>query len=223
MAGNVDVTGIVLAGGSSKRFGSDKAWAELDGRPLLQWVANALATVCREVIVVRARGQRLPAVALDVPARLVTDEVEGQGPLAGLFSAFAQAETEYCVVAPVDVPLLRPALVRLLAERVQGHDVAVPVVRGYREPLLAAYRSTRCEQRFRESFAAGNRKVGAAYEGLDVLEVTERMLRVVDADLRSFRNANEPEVLASLGEFLRKGSGGAEAFSHAIERSRNSG
>lgn len=223
MAVDPGVTGVILAGGESRRFGSDKAWAELHGRPLLQWVANALAAVCREVIIVHARGQRLPNVRVEVPVRLVADEVEGQGPLAGLFSAFAHATTEYCIVSPVDVPLLRPALVRLLAQQIAGHDVAVPIVRGFREPLLAAYRTVSCERRFRESFAAGNRRVGAAYEGLDVLELPESLLRTVDPDLRSFRNANEPGVLEDLYRLLCESAQGNRDTSHAAECGGESG
>jgi molybdopterin-guanine dinucleotide biosynthesis protein A len=196
------VTGLILAGGRSRRFGSDKAWAELEGRPLLQWVGEALAAVCSELVVVRAKGQALPAVAVPVPVRCVEDEFEAFGPLAGLVSGFLHVRTEYCVSAAVDVPLLQPGVVRRLAERAVGHDVAVPRIRGFAEPLAAAYRATTCLARFRASLLGGNRKIQAAYAGMDVVYVDEDDIRDVDADLRSFENANYPESIEELARIL---------------------
>ena len=57
------IAGLILAGGKSTRFGTDKAAAPLAGRPMLQWVVDALAGVCEEIVIVAALGQELPAGA----------------------------------------------------------------------------------------------------------------------------------------------------------------
>ena len=53
------IDGLILAGGKSSRFGSDKASARLRGRPLLQWVLSAIEPVCRRIVIVKAQGQEV--------------------------------------------------------------------------------------------------------------------------------------------------------------------
>ena len=93
--------GAVLAGGVGRRFGSDKALAELDGRPLVAHVAAALAGECQTVVVC---GRTLAGhVSLaDRPA-------PGLGPLAGIAAALRHAADEgydEVLSAPCDTPLL---------------------------------------------------------------------------------------------------------------------
>jgi hypothetical protein len=80
----VGLSAIVLAGGRSTRFGSDKASALIDGRPMLQRVVEAVAAVCDEVIVVAAAGGAGSLPPYAEPLVIVEDRVEGSGPLAGL-------------------------------------------------------------------------------------------------------------------------------------------
>ncbi|MCK9518440.1 MAG: molybdenum cofactor guanylyltransferase [Dehalococcoidia bacterium] len=196
------VTGLILAGGKSRRFGSDKAWAEFHGRTLLQWVADGVAAACSEVLIVHAAGQLLPPIQVPVPVRCVQDEFEEMGPLAGLITGFPHIQHEYCVSASVDVPLLQPGVVRRIAERAVGHDVAVPYVGGFRQPLIAGYRPATCLAPFRRSLLGGDRRILAAYAGLNVTEVTEDDLLDMDRDLRSFKNANRPDALQELSGIL---------------------
>ena len=85
------VTGIIVAGGLSRRFGSDKASASLRGRPLLQWVRDALAPVVDEIVAVTAAGQALPPMHPAIPVTVVEDREPERGPLAGLAAGFAAA------------------------------------------------------------------------------------------------------------------------------------
>ncbi|HXU23683.1 MAG TPA: NTP transferase domain-containing protein, partial [Tepidiformaceae bacterium] len=67
------ITGVILAGGKSTRFGSDKAAALLLGRPMLQWSVSALGAVCDELVVVVAKDQVLPAFDAPVPVKVSVD------------------------------------------------------------------------------------------------------------------------------------------------------
>lgn len=196
------LTGVLLAGGRSTRFGTDKAAALLRGRPLAQWVAQALAAACDALVVVHARGQALPALDVAVPVRCVEDRWEARGPLAALVTAFPLVETPLCVVASTDVPLLAPGVVRLLAARVAAHDGAVPLVDGHRQPLVACYRPAICAGPFEAHLAASHGSVLGALDGLDIVEVAEPELRAIDPALRSFRNANTPAALRAIDALL---------------------
>ena len=192
------VTGVVLAGGRSTRFGSDKASALLRGRPLLEWVVDAVASACERVVVVKARGQVLPAVDCPVPWVVVEDIYEAQGPLAGLVAGFARVSTPLAFATSCDSPLLVPALIAHLAAMADGYDVVCPEVGGRTQPLAAIYRPDRCLPAFRESVEAGRLRIVAAFEDLRVRRVGEGEVAAADPRLLSFENANTPERLAEI-------------------------
>jgi molybdenum cofactor guanylyltransferase len=196
----VGLTGIILAGGRSARFGSDKAWAQLRGRALLDWVSAAVAEVCDEIIVVKALGQELPATG----ARLATveDFVEGTGPVAGMVAGLRAVSTEYAFAVSCDAPLLQPAVIRLLVERAAGRDGALPEADGAAQPLVAVYRVATVLPALEAAFAAGERRLLRALLPLDLARPLEHELRLVDKSLRSFVNANDPAVLEGLEELL---------------------
>lgn len=147
-----DLTGLVLAGGRSRRMGADKALVEVDGRPLVRVVAARLAHVCVEVLVAPG-ARRLP----DLPWRQVGDRVAGEGPLAGILGGLAAASTPLVAVAGVDMPAVDPDLYAALADAWDGTQPAVvPVAAGRPQPLHAVY-ATAALPRFAALFDAGER------------------------------------------------------------------
>ncbi|KAB1187246.1 MULTISPECIES: molybdenum cofactor guanylyltransferase [Haloferax] len=146
-----DVTGVVLAGGSSSRFeDGNKALATLDGETLVERVVRALSSATKQppLVAVRTEAQRdrfsrtLPS-AWDV--RFVMDDDELTGPLAGLLSACETASTRWLFTVGCDMPLVDASTVTGTFERATRtaacHPCAVvPVSRGQYEPLHAVYR-----------------------------------------------------------------------------------
>lgn len=108
------VTGIVLAGGRSRRFGSDKLTARVDGVPLVERAAAALALVSDDVLVVLppAGGPALPP-----SIRVVRDPEPHGGPLVGLAAGLAAARAPIALVAGGDMPWLAPGVLAALIER----------------------------------------------------------------------------------------------------------
>lgn len=197
------LTGLILAGGKSTRFGADKASALLAGRPMLQWVAEALARTCSNLVIVRAVGQQLPPIEVPAPILAVDDRWEARGPLAGLASGLPLVTTEYCFATSCDAPLLQPDVVRYLADRATGHDLACVDVGGFRNPLVAVYRAQSCSAPFRQAVESGVLKITAAFGGLDMVVVSEDEIRAADPELLSFENANRPEALTAIEQRLR--------------------
>jgi molybdopterin-guanine dinucleotide biosynthesis protein A len=114
----VSVTGIVLAGGRSSRFGGAKLEAELDGVALVQHAIAALARVADEVLVA---GPAPPGSMVDiagdrVPMRSIADRVPFEGPLAALAGALEAARGEIAVVAGGDMPRLVPEVLRAMVD-----------------------------------------------------------------------------------------------------------
>jgi molybdopterin-guanine dinucleotide biosynthesis protein A len=135
-----DVTGIVLAGGRSSRFGSDKLAADLDGRPLLHHAVEAVAAVVHEVIVIAAPGVEPPIpAALGSRVRVVHDPEPFGGPLLGLVTALSAVTTPLALVAGGDMPRMVPTVLRRLVTAVRPDRHAVILeVPGRIQPLPMA-------------------------------------------------------------------------------------
>lgn len=202
---------IILAGGKSSRFGSDKASALLRGRPLLEWVARAAADVCESTVVVRAKGQELPSLDLAVPPRVVEDEQHGIGPLAGIIAGMRASTAERCLVCSCDAPLLQPRLIAFLDEYLAagGADIVLPIANGHPQPLLAIYRRDAALPVFKAALEAGDLKINRIIASLVTVRVEEPSLVAADPALDSFRNCNTPGALAELEASLVRAVDGA--------------
>jgi molybdopterin-guanine dinucleotide biosynthesis protein A len=119
------LTGVLLVGGASTRFGSPKALAELDGRTLAEIVWERLGEACDERLAVGKRNDELP-----LPFALLDDGTELRAPIAGVVAALRAASNDCCVVVPVDCAWLSADSICLL-----GENVAVPQT----GPLPGAY------------------------------------------------------------------------------------
>ena len=163
------LTGILLAGGSSSRFGSPKALARFQGETLAERAWRLLGEVSDERLAVgRGYGLSFPALA-----------DEGTGPVAAIGAGLRHATHDIAVVVPVDMPLLTVEALRSLAEACR--DAAVPQA----GPLPCAV-----ARRVLPAFEAGERRLGAVLDGLDTVRV--------ELDERLLANVNTPADLDRL-------------------------
>ncbi|MFN0093257.1 MAG: molybdenum cofactor guanylyltransferase [Dehalococcoidia bacterium] len=196
--GPTGMSGVVLAGGKSTRFGSDKASALLRGRPMLDWVVAAVGEVCDEVVVVHAPGQRLPTIAASV--RLAVDDVPGEGPLAGLIAGFRTATAPVCFLTSCDVPLVRPALIAAVGGALARSDATAvaPMTEGRLQPLLGAYLRLKTLEAAEALFAVGERSLQAVLRRVGARALPDAVVVEADRDLLSFRNANDQATLEAI-------------------------
>ena len=192
-AASTDLTGIVLAGGASRRMGRDKAFLELDGKPLIAHVIERLARVCADVLVVA--GDVQPYAGLG--ARLVEDRFRNVGVLGGLHAGLEAAAHELALAVGCDMPFLRPELLKAFASWAEGFDVVVLRQGEQIEPLHGAYRRT-CLPAIEGAICAGERRIISFFPHVRVRYVTPEDVAPFDPGLRSFRNVNTPEEWESV-------------------------
>ena len=187
-----DCTAVVMAGGQSRRMGSDKATLLLGELTLLQRVVAIVAPLFGE-LVVSVREQRT-----DIDWPQICDQHPNAGPLAGLCAALEHARTPWIFALATDMPFVRSALIELLATRRAGFDAVVPVVAGHPQPLAAFY-STNCLApiRARLEEEGGKRSLRAVLDRLNVCYVGESELIAADPGLRSFFDLDTPDDLAA--------------------------
>ena len=185
-----NVTGVVLAGGGSRRMGYNKAFLELDGRPLIEIVVERMASVCAEVVVVA--GDARPYAGLGV--RLVEDRFRGVGALGGLHAGLEAATHELSLIVGCDMPFLIPDLLRAFAGWVAGFDAAVlrHGEKEYLEPLHGAYGRT-CLPTIEAAIRVKRRRIVSFFPEVRTRYVTPADVAAFDPDLRSFRNVNTPQ------------------------------
>jgi molybdopterin-guanine dinucleotide biosynthesis protein A len=187
----VSVSAAILAGGKSRRMGRDKAWLDLgDGVPLVRRVADALARVADEIVVV-ANDERYASLGYPV----VPDRYGEKGAFGGIATAVAAAGGELVCVAACDMPWPSPEVYRLLLGLVEGYDAAVPQLAGEYEPLHAVYRKT-CLPAMEAALRRGEMRIISFFPAVRVCAVGEDELRAVNPTLRAFTNLNTPAELA---------------------------
>lgn len=195
--------GVILAGGRGVRMGGDKPGALLLGKPLLQWVVDAMQEAASAIILAVAPGQRLPPLTSRVPLFVGEDLLPHRGPLSGVYTGLAYAEADHVLVAPCDAPLLRPQLLRLLISRRNGVDAVVPEALGEPQPAVGVYARS-CLPALIQTLNSADRSFRAFLARITVDVVPEELVREADAELASFRNANTREALAEIEAILRR-------------------
>jgi len=192
------VTGIVLAGGRSSRFGADKLAAELDGRPLLAHAIVAVAAVAAEVLVVAAPGSTpdLPR-DLGVPIRVVHDPEAHGGPLVGVLAGASAATHPQLIVVAGDMPGLAPAVLAALLEAVDPPTVsAIHLAAGERiQPLPFAASTGAVLATAADRLAAGSRSLRDLLLALDAVALPEATWRPLDPEGTTLRDVDVPADL----------------------------
>jgi molybdopterin-guanine dinucleotide biosynthesis protein A len=174
------LTGVLLVGGASTRFGSPKALAELDGETLAARAWRTLGEACDERIAVGKLAD-----GLELPFPVVDDGTEARAPIAGVVAGLVAASNELCVFLPVDCPLVTAELLRSLADACAGADAAVPQT----GPLPGAYRKS--------ALPVLQRRL--AVERLSLRDaVADLETRTVEFDERLLANVNTPVDLARI-------------------------
>jgi molybdopterin-guanine dinucleotide biosynthesis protein A len=198
-------TGIILAGGRSRRMGADKAFVVLDGKRLIERVMGALQQVCGQILIVSSDTQ--PYAMLG--ARVVADSIRSFGSIAGLHAGLQAMDTELGVAVAVDMPFLSPALLRAMVDAAAGWDAVIPALaskagptdtaRGRGKdlgihPLHAVYRRT-CLGAIQAAIDRDDRLLNAFLPAVRVRYFVTEEIRRLDPKLHSLVNVNTPEEL----------------------------
>lgn len=199
-----EVTGVVLAGGKSRRMGRDKAFLPVDDKPLVERVAEVLGSIFERNLVIT----NTPSLYEHLGFEIHTDIYPGKGSLGGVYTGLVHAGAPHAFFASCDMPFLNEALIRHLVEEREGFDVVVPISDSGPEPLHAVYCES-CRGPIETLIEKGRLAIHGLFPFVKVKEVGREALMRHDPDLLSFRNLNTPEELEKariLGEGRRSSS-----------------
>jgi molybdopterin-guanine dinucleotide biosynthesis protein A len=191
-----DIAGVLLAGGKSSRFGSNKALAPFRGRPLISHTASLLQRLFGEILLVT----NSPAEYAFLGWPMTGDLFPHCGPLAGIHAALHQVASPRIFAVGCDMPLVQEGLVRLLCGEAGEWQAVVPELDLGLEPLCALY-GKGCLPAIEENLRQGRRQLHRLFEQVHTKRITEAALRQADPALLSFENINrlpDLEALAAL-------------------------
>lgn len=192
-----NISGVVLAGGQSRRMGKDKRNLEWGGIKLLDKVCLTLEELFDEIILVTAI-EDYPCGHL--PVRLVTDAIPHAGSLGGLFTGIKEASHSSVFVVACDMPFLNPSVISRLCALPDNDVVMAKFSTGY-QPLHARY-SKRCSLIMEKMIRNGNLRIHSLVQdpALSIQIVEESLFNDIDPHGYSFLNINTPSDY----EFSRK-------------------
>ena len=200
------VTGIILAGGLSRRLGRDKAVEPIDGQPLVGRVMDTLAQIADELVVVVNTPQRGRELPLPDSAVVAVDIYPNAGSLGGIFTGLSSASNQWGIVVACDMPFLNLDLLSYLLSFRESHDAVVPVLDDRPEPTHAAY-SKVCLSAIEARLEAGDLKIARFFDDVRVKYVSQRRVEEIDPERRSFFNVNTEEDLARARLLAGEGAG----------------
>ena len=181
-----DTDAFILAGGASRRMGTDKSQLLIDRQTFTDRISETLLQLTDSVTIVgrEADNSTLPSVA---------DVYPQWGALGGLHAALTASKREWAIVVACDLPFVTPELFLFLNGLRLDHEAVVPVQSdGRPQPLAALYRVDPCRQRATELIEAGRRRPLDLLEAVKTRWVSFAELRNLDQADRFFVNINTP-------------------------------
>jgi molybdopterin-guanine dinucleotide biosynthesis protein A len=188
-----DVSGVILAGGKSSRYGKDKAFVKINGLPLIESVIEVMGSVFQEVIIITNTPNKYSYLGLSV----YEDTIKGLGPLGGIVTGLTAISKEAGFFVACDMPFLNRELLLYMTESKGEFDAVIPRISGKMEALHGLYRKT-CLPAIKRLIDSRVYQVLRFFSEVSVRYVDEGEIRQFDPDLRCFLNVNTPEELQEI-------------------------
>ena len=150
-----DTTGIVLAGGLSRRLDyRNKALLKIGGKSIIERIIDTLSEVTADILLITNSPDEFKH--LDIP--MFGDIIPGSGSLGGIYTGLKVSETYHNLIIACDMPFIRPSLLTLLIQQSRGYDVVIPVTPDGHHPTCAIY-SRDCIKPIESQIRSGNLKI----------------------------------------------------------------
>jgi molybdopterin-guanine dinucleotide biosynthesis protein A len=185
-----NVTGFILLGGKSSRYGSNKALVKVAGVRLVDRVARVMQSIFNRVVLLTNTPEEYAYLQMT----MVEDLVRGLGPVGGIYTGLMTMTDGAGFFVACDMPFLSEGLIRHMVEVREDFDAVVPRMGWMLEPLHALY-SKQCLPLIEEAVRKDEHQIIKCFAAMRVRYVDEEELRLWDPELRSFFNINKPQDL----------------------------
>ncbi|MDE0682158.1 MAG: molybdenum cofactor guanylyltransferase [Candidatus Poribacteria bacterium] len=199
------VTGVILAGGKSRRMGQNKALIQLGDSPLIEHVIRRLRLVVDELLLITNTPTEYTHLGLPMHSDIIPDT----GALGGIYTGLMHASHDTVLCVACDSPFLQPKLLSYLISILREYDVVMPYTysrnRGIEvtnpshstdqmtlQTLCAVY-AKRCLPVIEQMLNEPDLRVHALQERANILTLAPEIWKTYDSEGHSFFNVNTPE------------------------------
>jgi molybdenum cofactor guanylyltransferase len=187
------VTAFILAGGQSRRMGSDKALVTYRNQPLLQCAIRTCQSFTSDIRII---GEPTRYASFGLP--VIPDSGESLGPLSGIHTALLHSPTRFCSISACDMPFMSPEFFKLMLRKLPGPDAVVMRFNdGAVEPLCGLY-SSKCREAAKQNLDRGKLKITDLLAQVTVEYIGEMELQKHGMSREIFTNVNTPGDLELL-------------------------
>ena len=203
----MQTSAIILAGGFSRRFGSDKGLVLLRDKPLIRHLIDKVSPVVDEILVIVSSKEQKKNFepVVENNAKLVIDKDDTQSPLVGTITGFESANSEYSLLLPCDAPLVSTQIIQFLLDTCTNSHAVIPRwPSGYLEPLQAVYQTKSALTAAKTALKTGHLNMRSMIDNLKgVCYISTMVLEQLEPRLVSFFNVNTPQDLKKAEFFLK--------------------
>jgi len=198
------ISGIILAGGGSRRMGGiNKALLRVGGRPIVERAAVILKEVLPEVLLITNSPEEYEFLGLP----MFCDLIPGKGALGGLYTGLNRSSSDLVFLVGCDMPFLNRGIVSYMTAiaAAEDNDILIPRVKDRLHPMHAIY-SRRCLSPIEQHLNSRDLRILNFFHCVDVREIQEMDLTPYDPHCRFVMNINTPQDLEIARE-IASGSG----------------
>ena len=184
----MDVTGIILAGGKSRRFGRNKAVESVAGMTLIERVIRQLTPVTNRIVLVADDANNHFSEINS--AAVVTDIYPAKGPLGGIYTGLSSSRTAVNIVVACDMPFLNTVLLQHMVNLLADFDAVIPQwTNNQIEPLHGIY-SNSCMPVLKKHLEQNQLSITQCLKEMRILYFNQSEFSKFDPEFLSFFNIN---------------------------------
>ena len=187
----MQATGIILAGGKSSRMGEDKGLVLLNGKPMIQYVIEALKEVVSDIIIISNNASynkfRIPVYA---------DIIKDKGPVGGIYTGLYHSKTQLNFCISCDVPMISSDFILWLLKRSGNASITLPMYKDKIHQMIGVY-SKQVLSNFKESTEKEHLKLSQVNKDM-ACEIIDIEKEYANFDELIFSNINTKNELISI-------------------------
>ncbi|MFA9559112.1 molybdenum cofactor guanylyltransferase [Evansella sp. AB-rgal1] len=194
-----NITGIVLAGGKSKRMGQNKALLEIKGEKSILRILEKLERITSNIIINTNSPEEFQFLSHDI----VEDEMKDKGPLGGIYSSLVQSSSIWNFIVACDLPHFNDQIAQYLVSLIEKNNVqcVIPVIDERIHPLYGVYNKSVLST-VKKHIENNSLKITEVLRELTMYSVTEKELLAngfSEKEIeKAFFNMNRPEDYLSI-------------------------
>ena len=195
---------IILAGGKSSRFGSDKAMYKIEQKPMLENIVEKLEVFFDNIYIIGNEKQKLKEVNRQI--KFLSDIIPDKGPLGGLYTGLSESDSQFNYLQACDMPFICEEYLNFMKSYIKedsNYDAYIPVKDGYLEPFVGIYNKS-IKNDILKLIKKEQLNFDYLFNEINIKKIPEEEIEKVADPKKIFFNINRKEDLIKYNKFKAK-------------------